>query len=312
MAKPKSPLLSLEAHGTIGDTLTFQKRGLAPLVRKKPIPANPKSLPQIYQRWLYEDYAYLWTQQSQANHQLYATAGSRFHLTGYQYWLKFMLTHLPNIAGWWKLDEKSGTITYDSSRNLNHGTIFGASPTTGIVDGALYFDGLNDRVTLPNTPSFHTAFNSSWTLEFTFTKHVLGIMAQLFDKPFTSHISPWYQFKVFCQANNAILAIIYNTAASYYLGPVYPTWYATADTPYHIAVSADIQAPYLKLYINGKLESQDLTSIGTYTNFNTGATLGRLHNVATYHHNGLIDNAILWTPAIDDTLILRHSKRKYP
>lgn len=40
MAKVKGPLMSLEASGTVGGTITFDKRGF---VRQRVIPANPQS-----------------------------------------------------------------------------------------------------------------------------------------------------------------------------------------------------------------------------------------------------------------------------
>ncbi len=40
MAKVKGPLMSLEASGTVGDTITFDKRGF---VRQRVIPANPQT-----------------------------------------------------------------------------------------------------------------------------------------------------------------------------------------------------------------------------------------------------------------------------
>jgi len=40
MAKVKGPLMSLEASGTVADTITFDKRGF---VRNRVIPTNPKS-----------------------------------------------------------------------------------------------------------------------------------------------------------------------------------------------------------------------------------------------------------------------------
>ena len=43
MAKVKGPLMSLEASGTVADTITFDKRGF---VRNRVIPANPKSATQ--------------------------------------------------------------------------------------------------------------------------------------------------------------------------------------------------------------------------------------------------------------------------
>ena len=60
MAKPKSPLLSLGARGTIADSLTFQKRGRATIAREKPIPENPRSEAQLAQRQVYRDAISAW------------------------------------------------------------------------------------------------------------------------------------------------------------------------------------------------------------------------------------------------------------
>ena len=60
MAKPDKPLLSLGAKGTISDSLTFQKRGKATMVRRKPIPENPRSQAQLAQRQLYRDAIDAW------------------------------------------------------------------------------------------------------------------------------------------------------------------------------------------------------------------------------------------------------------
>ncbi len=60
MAKPKSPLLSLGATGTIADSLTFQKRGRATIARQKPIPTDHKTLLQLAQRQKYRDAVAVW------------------------------------------------------------------------------------------------------------------------------------------------------------------------------------------------------------------------------------------------------------
>jgi len=52
-------------------------------------------------------------------------------------------------TAWWKLDETFGTTATDSSGSGNNGTLVGMSGsawTTGIIDGALRFDGSDDRV----------------------------------------------------------------------------------------------------------------------------------------------------------------------
>ena len=59
-------------------------------------------------------------------------------------------TQPPGLVGYWNFDQGSGTIAYDSSGYNNHGTIYGASWTSGKVNGALNFDGLNDYVDCGN------------------------------------------------------------------------------------------------------------------------------------------------------------------
>jgi len=54
-----------------------------------------------------------------------------------------------NLVAHWQFDEGSGTIAYDSAGN-NDGTIYGAQWTTGIIGGALDFDGDEDYVEIPD------------------------------------------------------------------------------------------------------------------------------------------------------------------
>ena len=64
----------------------------------------------------------------------------------------------PGPISCWKFDEGEGTTVYDSAGN-NDGTIYGATWTTGQIDGALNFDGVGDYVSIsPITLS------ANWTL----------------------------------------------------------------------------------------------------------------------------------------------------
>jgi hypothetical protein len=62
----------------------------------------------------------------------------------------------PNYPrGFWRFDEGQGYTAYDSSGYGNHGTIYGASWTTGISGSALHFTGgtTADRVEVPDSSS---------------------------------------------------------------------------------------------------------------------------------------------------------------
>lgn len=58
----------------------------------------------------------------------------------------------PNLVAHWTFDEGAGTIAYDSANGYD-GIIYGAQWTTGQLGSALWFDGIDDYVQLPqNNP----------------------------------------------------------------------------------------------------------------------------------------------------------------
>ena len=59
----------------------------------------------------------------------------------------------PNLVGWWKFDEGSGTVAADSSGQGRDGTLL-FDPVwraDGVRDGCLFFDGDDDYVRIANT-----------------------------------------------------------------------------------------------------------------------------------------------------------------
>ncbi len=58
------------------------------------------------------------------------------------------------MVSFWKFDEGAGNTGYDSL-NGNHGTIHGATWTTGMDGKALSFDGMDDYVSISDTPSLN-------------------------------------------------------------------------------------------------------------------------------------------------------------
>src|SRR5262249_44670786 len=67
------------------------------------------------------------------------------------------------LVAYWKFDEGSGTTVADASGNGNIGTLVnGPLWTAGRVGNGLYFDGIDDNVTVPDSASLH--LSSSFTL----------------------------------------------------------------------------------------------------------------------------------------------------
>lgn len=62
-----------------------------------------------------------------------------------------------SLVASWMFDEGAGTMATDSSGYGNTGTLNGPTWTgSGKVNGALVFDGVNDRVQIPNSASLAT------------------------------------------------------------------------------------------------------------------------------------------------------------
>lgn len=301
MAKTKLPFFSLGSQGSVGGSITTQKRNQDTLVRSKPFPTDPYSLPQAYQRWLYQAYAYLWTQQSAATRAAYRAAGSRFHLTGLQFWMKDMLSRLPDIVAFYHLDTGETPTAIDFSKNANHGTIFGASPADGIIDGGLYFDGLNDYIQL--TSVITIADNTPWTLEL-FRRHFSQLTTwtfltgNLFVPGSYARIGSWQpnanqlSFGIWNDANVGIDWTI----------PIAPTWEHTT------LVCDGTDLNNFELFLDDV--SQGIRTLPDSSQ--TIRVLGAVNTAPNYPFKGDLDHIILYNRALNQTEVTRHSLRRYP
>lgn len=70
------------------------------------------------------------------------------------------------LVGYWNMDSNdiSSSTLYDKSGTGNHGTIYGATTTSGKVKQALSFDGTDDYVDIPDNNSLDLA--DATTIEF--------------------------------------------------------------------------------------------------------------------------------------------------
>jgi len=153
------------------------------------------------------------------------------------------------LNAWYKLD---GTATDYSGNNLN-GTLVGTTPTTGHLGNAncaLYFNGVSDKVNLPDDFDFPQRTVSVW-----FKADTFDINSNLVYS--SDHANLVYGMTLITVAKvggiNQIAVsasghtYIYNNAV-------------TANTWYHAAIT--VGTSYIKFYINGVLKDST-QNVGT-------------------------------------------------
>lgn len=301
MSKAKAPLFSLSGRGSIGNSLTLRRRLGVNILEQKPIPTDQQTLLQMYHRWLFEDYTYLWQRQSDAVKDSYKVLGRACGLTGFQYWQSYMLTNLPDIAGMWHLDEKAGSYAQDFSRNGNHATIFGSTSVHGSIDNGLRGDGINDYLACGTDLSL-CGF-STWTMEY-----FIYLEAQLND-----WVLPLYRQSTY------YLGLWFNT-----LRPVFRYWQQgggvsrlfinteplVQDQVSHLAITFD--GLYVHFYINGVPKDVILTNlpnpmVSVVKPLYLICFEGWVHQL-----KGWLDHVVIYSRLCDDAEIKRHAERRYP
>lgn len=154
---------------------------------------------------------------------------------------------------------------------------------------------------IEGTPDFVSLFDpgKKWTVQFWIKPHVTTNADWLvvFDKPFTSHVSPFYQLQIFYHPEQSIIrpVITCEITCSDISAPIVRTGWS------HVAWSVDLANAHFKLYVNGKLEVFSTKPLnGTYKNYGTGATIGGLKGMRTPAYN--LDGMLTQFEVFDDAL----------
>ncbi|MBN2180850.1 MAG: LamG domain-containing protein [Sedimentisphaerales bacterium] len=88
----------------------------------------------------------------------------------------------PNLVGWWKLNDDTGTIALDWSGNYNHGVLKnGPQWIFGHLEGALQFDGINDYVDLPIGDIVGTLNEATLAIWVNFANPDAGVMLPILN-----------------------------------------------------------------------------------------------------------------------------------
>lgn len=188
----------------------------------------------------------------------------------------------PSLKGYWRFEGNAN----DASGNGNHGTIYGASSTTGKFGKALYFDGINDSVDISGVSGL--VASGSYTVLMWANLDSLSSLKSLFhlgDPPST----------------NDIEIVLDSVRQKFGYGQYVLSWHiiysqiVQTGVWYHLAVVLDTSLGMF-LYVNGVLMDSDPNTargavVSTHTNIGTDFA-------GVFWYKGTIDEVLIYNRAL--------------
>jgi len=206
-----------------------------------------------------------------------------------------------DITGYWKFDEGSGSIAYDSSRLGNNGTVYGATWTTDCISGyCLNFDGKDDRVNVPHSNSLN--FEGDFTLE-AWVKP-LGPWTGGFPGVIAKYYPTGYLLGI--ENSTKKWAFLLKSAESGWM-----TIHSDSEVEFGkwVHIVALRENGKMKMYINGTLQAE--TATHNYPLVPTNRfEIGTWDNLRFF--NGTIDEVRVYQRALTEQEIFKHSHPSYP
>jgi hypothetical protein len=214
----------------------------------------------------------------------------------------------PDLVGWWRLDESSGTIAKDSSGNGNDGTIEGDPQwVAGKIGGAMQFDGDGDSIQLKfvfttlgsssNTVAAWIKVPLAGTEGLGATERVGLILGSYPDSPNTN----WELH------NDGQMRLYWNG------GQI--NQYATTDLRdnnwHHIAWVRDKATDAIYMYIDGQLE-KTIATLGSDITFTTPHSIAADNRAAPPNFHGALDDIQVYSRALSQEEIAWLGGRTLP
>lgn len=200
----------------------------------------------------------------------------------------------PGIVSYWKFDEGSGTTAYDSA-DANDGTLVnGPIWTTGQVDDALSFDGVDDYVSVSDDPSLRISEKitiEAW-VNITDRSNFRAVVVKQGN----------YHFRI----RDGYLGFIHWTSEGW-KGGYDDTTLLDTDTWYHVAVSFDTVNDIIKFYVNGN-NVKNITDGWYMATGDDPLTIGSQSPEALHRNffNGIIDEVAVYNRILTLEEIRQH------
>ncbi len=195
------------------------------------------------------------------------------------------------LVAHWTFDDGGGNVAQDSTANANDGTIYNGSWASGVLNGALQFDGSSTYAVVPNSSSLDITGSitiSAWIKMASIPANYTSVAAK-------GRGTPSYNLE-FEHLGTAKLGLVLHDG-TYHVAESNPlainTWYLITGT---------YDMSQMKLYVNGNLQGVTNYS-GTYTSNSEVLYIGNQWPEAGRYYNGLLDDLRIYNNAISQSEI---------
>ncbi len=203
------------------------------------------------------------------------------------------------MVSYWKFDEGNGTIASDSV-GTNGGSIYGGTWIESIVGSALFFDGVNDYVTVANETNFDFERTSSLTIEAWIQTPSGNHGTVILSKQHATPDYRGYGFDVIGTPSVIRFSLLSDWAAGNYIQIKGST--VLNDGQWHHVVATyngNSSASGVELYVDGNLETKTVIndSLSSTILNDKPLRLGTWEYLSYYWH-GIIDEVAIYNKAM--------------
>jgi hypothetical protein len=199
-------------------------------------------------------------------------------------------TAIDDQVGAWYFD---GDAT-DETTNGNDGTVSGATQVSGHMNYAYDFDGVNDKITIPNDAVYNFDTDTSFTVSFWVKFGTPKKNSAIVEKWSTSASGYPFVFRVYDNARVSFARYDGSSATA-----SYTTSSVGNNSAWHlITATRDAPTDTMKIYFDGVLEDTDTDTTSASTQNAYPIYVGARNGVEYF--DGQVDELMIWDRTLDE------------
>jgi len=249
MAKVRAGLLGVGAQGSLGGVISYRRRGRETIVERMPVAVDRVSYARLHQRMLYQDGVAYWRGLSQTVKADYEKAGRAVGNTGLGMCLSEFLREKAKCVAFWRLNQLSGATAIDEWPGSVNVPLNLPVFEDGVIDRALYFDGIDDRAGEFSTSRGY--WDEDWTSEW-----LLRVVDYTGERELEGRAggTPWHTYRLGITSGQKVRIWLY--------GGVWSDWLTGATNVgtgwRHVAFTSrvGVGGRTLSAYLDGELDGQ--------------------------------------------------------